>query len=109
MPKRKNKYGAITCKCSQGHIHRSRFEAKVCGDLHIRYKNLEIRTEVKFSMDINGEHICNHYMDFVVTLADGSFLAVEAKGAQTATWKIKSKLFKALYPEYDYEITYYRK
>ena len=108
-PSAKKKYNNKSCGCNNGHIHRSRFEAKVCNDLHYEYQGCEIKTEVKFAMVVEGVTICNHYMDFIVVTKDGEKpLAVEAKGFSTSTWKIKSKLFVALYPEYEYQIRYYK-
>jgi len=111
---RKSKYGNLTCQCNHGHIHRSRFEGKVCDELHYEYdKQLkagtaEITTEKRFDFIIEGVKICSHYMDFLITFDDGKQLAVEAKGAVTAVWRIKKKLFQVLYPYIDYEIRYYK-
>lgn len=105
---RKKKYGNSSCTCNHSHIHRSRFEAHVCNELHLEYPNEDIKTEVKFPMIVEGVLICNHYMDFVVYRKTDTVLAVEAKGFSTSTWKIKSKLFVALFPHYEYEIRYYK-
>ena len=51
---------------------------------------------------MNGKHICNHYVDFIVTKNDGSIEAHEYKGFRTGVWLLKMKLFKALYPEIPY-------
>jgi hypothetical protein len=93
----------VSCTCNQNHIHKSRFEAKVCNELHYEYPKCKIKTEVRFTFYVNDVKICTHYMDFVI---DEKKLAVEAKGMPTSTWRIKSKLFKALYPEYEYQIRY---
>lgn len=109
-----SKYGNISCKCSQGHIHKSRFEATVCNDLHIEYSKelkageVEIETEKRFDFMVENVKICSHYMDFFLTFITGKEKAVEAKGLQTALWRIKKKLFEALYPEIEYEIRYYK-
>jgi len=65
-------------------------------------KGFEIQK--KFSMDVNGKHICNHFVDFWVERPDGTFEAHETKGMKTATWRIKYKLFLALYPGIEYII-----
>lgn len=103
--KPKSKYNNKSCRCRKGHIHKSRFEALVCDELNLEYRGHKIKTEVKFPMVVNGKLICNHYMDFVID----DKIAVEAKGFETATWKIKSKLFSALYPDYKYQIRYSKK
>lgn len=108
------KYGNISCKCNQGHIHRSRFEGTVCNDLHLEYHKeikagqIEIETERRFDFVVCGVKICSHYMDFLITFEGGRELAVEAKGAETDVWRIKSKLFKAMFPDIQYEIRKYR-
>ena len=109
-----SKYNNSSCHCGNGHIHRSKFEAKVCVDLHYEYqkeiesKEVEIIAEKRFDFKINEEKICSHYMDFLIEFSNGTKKAVEAKGAQTSTWVIKSKLFKILYPEIEYEIRHYK-
>jgi hypothetical protein len=82
-------------------MHHSRFEAGYCNDLH-RLKRqgevLEIRTQVKYSMDVNGIHITNYYADFVVTGKDGAVSVHETKGMVTDVYIIKKRLFSACYP-----------
>lgn len=114
LKKKPTKYGNISCTCRQGHIHRSRFEGTVCNDLHIEYSkaiksgDAEIETEKKFDFVIAGVKICSHYMDFLITFQGGRELAVEAKGAETDVWRIKSKLFRVMYPSIQYEIRRYK-
>jgi len=109
-----NKYKNISCKCQKGHIHKSIFEANVCNDLHLEYRKeiksgkVEIKIEVKFSMDIGKIHITNHYMDFIIEINGIMKKAIEAKGFPTPVWRIKKKLFEALYPNIEYEIRYYK-
>ena len=111
---RKTKYGNISCRCNQKHIHRSRFEGTVCNDLHIEYgkyiknRSVKIETEKRFDMVVSNIKICCHYIDFFITFKDGRELAVEAKGAITDVWRIKRKLFNVLYPSIKYEVRYYK-
>jgi len=69
---------------------------------------VEIETERRFDFVVAGVKICSHYMDFLLTFSDGKEIAVEAKGATTAVWRIKKKLFEALYPEIEYDVRYYK-
>jgi len=42
-------------------------------------------------------HICNYFIDFVVTYADDSIEYVEVKGMETDVWKMKWKLTEAIF------------
>jgi len=110
----KNKYSSVSCKCNNGHIHKSRVEASDCDKLNLMIKEKgskyhKVDNEVKFSLDINGNHICNHYMDHVLRSKTKGVKdkAVETKGFKTGVWALKRKLFKAMYPDYDYEVWYH--
>lgn len=104
------KYKNKSCKCRQLHIHRSIFESSVCNDLHLQYSkeikngSVMIHTEYKFEFKYMGIKICSHYVDFLITLDGGKEIAIEAKGFETAVWKIKRKLFKAFYPDIEYKV-----
>ena len=89
----------------------SRGEAHYCDVLAYHKKCKEIKSyesQVKFSMDINGHHICNHYVDFLVVLPDGTKQVQEYKGVRTGIWQIKRKLFEALYPDIEYVVINHR-
>lgn len=100
--KYKNKYNNKTCRCYLGHNHQSCFEAGYCDQLsmHLKMGTIkEVRYQVTYSFDINGAHITNYIADFVVTDKDGMMSVHEAKGFVTEVYKIKKRLFAALYPE----------
>lgn len=78
----------------------SKFEASKARDLELLVKAKEIKSfeeQVKISLQVNGFHICNYYIDFVVTHNDGDIEYIETKGYATDVWKLKWKLFEALY------------
>jgi len=103
----KTKYGSDSCHCNQGHIHQSRKEARYCDSLGYLKRAKEIKDyeiQKKFDLSVNGVHICNYYVDFLVTLMDGTQQAEEVKGFSTDTWLIKKKLFEALYPKVKYVV-----
>lgn len=52
----------------------------------------------KISLDVNGKHIANHFVDFEVVMPSGEVKWVEAKGLPTQTWVMKRRLTEALYP-----------
>lgn len=99
--RKKNKFNNKTCEYS-GNIYDSKFEKKVAMNLDLRIKDKEIISydrQVKISLDVNGYHICNYYIDFVLYYPDGTIEYLEAKGFETDVWKIKWKLFEALYSD----------
>ena len=107
----RKKYNNRSCKCISGHIHDSRGEAEYCTSLEMLKRAGEIKdykTQVKYSLDVGGKHIANHYVDFVVTLNDGTERIEEYKGFATATWNIKRKLTEALYPDIEYLVIKHR-
>ena len=102
-----NKYNNQTCRCSSGHGHDSRFEASYCEQLKMLQQTGEIReykTEPRYDLTVNGKHITTHYPDFLVTNNQGEDEIHEVKGAETDVWRIKKKLFEALYPETPYHV-----
>lgn len=84
--------------------YQSKFEAQVAQDLDLRLKAKDIASwerQVKISLDVNGYHITNYYIDFVVTHNDGSLEYIEVKGYATEVWRLKWKLFEAQYSDRD--------
>jgi hypothetical protein len=51
-------------------------------------------------MEVNHRKICNLVVDFLVSNNDGSFEYLEVKGFPTPAWRLKQKLFHALYPQF---------
>jgi hypothetical protein len=66
---------------------------------------LEWKRQVKISLDVNGYHICNYYVDFEVLWKDGTKEYVEIKGFETDLWRMKWRLFEALYSDKGYKLT----
>jgi hypothetical protein len=56
-----------------------------------------------FPLKVSGQHICNYIVDFVV-ISEGKKHYVEVKGMETPAYKLKYKLFKALYPDVDLRV-----
>lgn len=68
----------------------SKLESSVCAFLEKKYGAENIQCQAKvYLTDARILYIA----DFKVTLPDGSEMWVEAKGAETATWRIKRKLW----------------
>lgn len=94
-----SKYGNKTSSYN-GVLYHSKKEAGYAKELDYRLKAGDIKgweRQIKISLDVNGYHICNYYMDFVVEENDGTKTYVEVKGFVTDVWRIKYKLFEALY------------
>lgn len=91
-------------KTYNGITYQSKLEAKYAMDLDLLMKsdNSDIKEwipQVKISLDINGEHICNYYIDFVIEYNDGRKKYVEVKGLEMPLWRLKWRLFLALYKD----------
>ena len=79
-------------------------EAQYAEGLDWRVKGKDIKDwerQIKISLDINGKHICNYYVDFKIIHNDDSIEYVEVKGFVTDLWNLKWKLFEALIDEID--------
>ncbi len=78
----------------------SKKEAGAARDLDLMIKAKEIKSwerQVRIPLDVNGYHICNYIIDFVVEHNDGTKEYLEIKGFETEVWRLKWKLFEALY------------
>lgn len=106
---------AMKCKakgshnCGQGHKHDSCLEAKHCDILHLMQRSTgsdiaQIERQKQFNLMVNGQKICGHQPDFLITRKDGTQYIVESKGFFKPEWDIKRKLTIALYPDITYEV-----
>ena len=94
-----NKYRAKTTEYN-GHIYHSKLEAAYAAELDLRKRGKDIKDwerQRKLDLRVNGIHITNYYIDFVIHHNDGSFEFVETKGMPTTEWKLKWALFEALF------------
>jgi len=90
-----------------GHIYDSKGEAELAAELDIRQKAGEIKSwerQVSYKLVVHGVVICTHRVDFVITHHNNTREAVEYKGYATALWKLKRKLFEAIYPNIPYTV-----
>lgn len=107
--KRRHKYNAKSCHCTQGHIHDSRLEARHCALIHLMARDktkgiVEIKRQVTFELAVNGKKICGHRVDFLLEYQDGKQEVIESKGFATPEWELKHRLFEAIYPEIKYTV-----
>lgn len=101
-----NKFGAIK-KEYNGIKYDSKREAKEAAllDLEVKAKTvLKWERQHKIPLVVNGVKLCNYVIDFKVYHADGRVEYREVKGAETQLWKLKFKLAKALYPNWEFTV-----
>ena len=97
--KKQNKYGNIEREYN-GILYVSKKEAAYAQELDLRKKAEDIKDwkrQVKISLDVNGYHICNYYVDFEIEHNDESKELVEIKGFETEIFRLKRKLLEAVF------------
>lgn len=111
------KYGNVS-QTYNGRTYHSRLEAAHAMELDQLRKAtdpaqrvVEVQPQYKISIDIEGadgkvRHICNYYIDFRVTFADGHVELHETKGIETAEFKLKRRLLEAVYSPQHPDETY---
>jgi len=109
---RYNKYGNTKVPCRQlgakcKKKHDSKAEAERCNKLAIaeRAGRLTYRSQVRFDLVVNGYLVGYHVVDFEITF-NGETYVEDVKGAVTADWRIKYKLFIALFPKIRYVVNF---
>ena len=94
-----NKYGNKS-QTYEGITYASKKEAGFAQELVFRVRSGDVKSwsrQKKISLDVNGYHICNYYIDFVIEHNDGTLEYVEVKGFETEVWRLKWKIFEATY------------
>lgn len=98
-----NKYGADR---TAGYA--SKLEYSVAQELQLLKRNgevIDIIEQADFPLyGRNGAKVSVHRVDFLLVHKDGHPEIVEAKGAFTALYKLKLKLFRASYPHMEYTL-----
>lgn len=101
LQRSKNKYGNVRAEYN-GSSYMSKKEANYAFELDLQVKAKEIkewRKQVRVPLKINGVLICTYVVDFLITHNDDSEEYIEIKGFETKDWKLKYKMFKALFPD----------
>lgn len=74
-------------------------------DLRIKAKDLkEWKRQVPIDLIVNGEKICTYKIDFVEIDHRGNEMYTEIKGFETPEWRLKWKLFDALFPDIEKQV-----
>lgn len=98
----KTKWGNAKKQEYKGSLYDSKFECSYAFELDMRQKAGEItrwEKQIKIPLIVNGYQIANYFIDFVVYYPDGLVEYVETKGLASEVWKMKWKIFEALYSE----------
>jgi hypothetical protein len=94
-----NKFRAIS-KVVDGQKFHSCREAERYMGLKVLLRAGEItdlRTQVPFSIEVNGQHICKYIADFTYRdLISGEFVVEDSKGMVTKEFRLKKKLMLAV-------------
>jgi len=80
----------------------SKFEAAYAQELDLRVKAKDIAgydAHLRIPLEVNGYVVCDYYIDFAIYHHDGTTEYVETKGKAEPVWRLKWKLFCALYED----------
>ncbi|MBI5402470.1 MAG: DUF1064 domain-containing protein [Ignavibacteriae bacterium] len=83
-----------------GFQYDSGFEASYAQELDLRIKAKDIKSyerQVTLELIVNGYIVCTYRIDFIIHHKDGTLEYIECKGYATDYWRLKWKLFEALY------------
>lgn len=102
---RRSKYGSKRQHYG-GRVYHSGLEARVAERLDTMRKArdkservVDVKCQVPVEFYVGGVKVATWKVDFQVTFADGRQEWWEAKGFETADYRIKKHLFEALYPD----------
>lgn len=98
----KSKWGRAKKTVYDGVKYDSKFEASYARELGLRQKAgeiIEFETHKRIPLIVNGYHVADYYIDFVVYHADGDIEYIETKGVKTPVWVLKWKIFEATYSD----------
>lgn len=59
----------------------------------------DLQLQPKFPLVVAGQHICDYKADFQYVTKDGRTVIEDSKGMTTEIYRLKCKLFHALYPK----------
>lgn len=103
--RRANKYGAKKTEY-KGRVYDSKGEAGLAGEIDLLVRGgevVKVEPQKTFKLyGVNGRHITNHRVDFLLTFKDSHQEVWEYKGFATEIWRIKLKLFEDNYPDIPY-------
>ena len=107
-PARSGKYNAKRATYD-GHTYHSGREAAYAEELDWRVKAGELREwrrQIAIPLIVNNLTVAVYTIDFIEIHADGHQVYTEVKGFATPEWRLKWKLFQALYPHYEKQVVH---
>lgn len=98
----KNRWTTAKKQEYDGFRYDSGFEAKYAQELDLRKGAGDIKDwekQVNIPLIVNGYEVCKYRIDFIVYHGDNTVEYVETKGFATPVWRLKWKLFEALFSD----------
>lgn len=98
----KTKWTSAKKQMYNNHQYDSKFEAGYAIELDARLKAGEIKSwekQIPIPLIVNNYVVCTYKIDFVITHLDDSIEYVETKGYAFPLWRLKWKLFEALFSD----------
>ena len=86
-----------------GHTYHSKLEANYAAELDLRVRAGDIKSwerQVKLDLKVNGYHINNYYIDFVIKHNSGAYEFLEIKGMELEPWKTNWKILEATFEDH---------
>ena len=102
----RSKYGAHRTVYNDV-TYASKKESDYAAELDLRLRAGELASwerQIGMPLTVNGILIAHYVIDFVEIDKKGNMTYVEVKGYPTEVYKLKAKLFKALYPDVKYVV-----
>lgn len=103
---RPSKYGSNKTEYN-GITYASKREADYAAELDIRVRVGELQSwesQIIFPLVVNGIKIGKYTIDFKEVSKDGGVIYTETKGYADKTFKLRWKIFRALYPDINAQI-----
>jgi hypothetical protein len=95
----RSKWGRAKKTVVDGVKYDSKFEASEAKDLTLLLKAGKIagfESHKRIPLEVNGFHVSDYYIDFVVHHLDGTTEYLETKGMPSAVWVLKFKILEAM-------------
>lgn len=95
----RSKWGKAKKTVVDGVKYDSKFEAGEARDLALLLKAGKIKgfeAHKRIPLEVNGFHVSDYYIDFVVHHLDGTIEYLETKGMPSAVWVLKFKILQAM-------------
>ena len=105
MKRRRSKFGNVPTTVD-GIRFASRAEARYYGRLkllHCAEQIFALQFQPRYNLVVSGVKVCTYVADFCF-IENRKSVAIDVKGVETAVFKIKAKLFRALYPHVELRV-----